>query len=191
MTYAEKFDTAMDAINKRAAEYVAILFPDGPPKEIFTINMASYKPKSKEVTGVSCDTPWFDRNPKRPSKGQVEKIQAYLESTPDYANGEIYIRYREKDNRSTTTGAYRMSEIRKSKSISFNPDDLLAECTRLSEFYTLKEGDINCAYCGKAFPGKDAVTRKIISYANYGPQGVVNKYCSGECGGYDQMAHEG
>jgi hypothetical protein len=55
----------------------------------------------------------------------------------------------------------------------------------------LNNGHIRCAYCKKVVPKSESISYKIISYANYGSAGKTNTYCSGACGSYDQMAHEG
>lgn len=75
--------------------------------------------------------------------------------------------------------------------VSFNREDLLELSEELKDKYIAKEGQIKCAYCSIAIDEDKSVKHKVISYANYGSAGRYFRYCSGECAGYDQMAHEG
>jgi hypothetical protein len=90
------------------------------------------------------------------------------------------------------TGAYYLNKVGtfgQNGHCTFNMEDLIPISASLVERYGKREGYTACAYCSKQVP-----TDNLISYTIYTksyPKGLTQKYCSGICGGHDQMAHEG
>lgn len=70
------------------------------------------------------------------------------------------------------------------------------ETEEYNKIYLAKEGQFNCAYCGKATDNDKKVKREIIfrTRNSWGKACIgekINDYCSGTCGAHDQMGHEG
>lgn len=120
---------------------------------------------------------------KKPRREAVQRIKEYVDNLPPLDRTQVRVIGDSNDL------LVKIEEP--GNNYSFNAVDL--EETQQANIikYTLKPGDISCAYCGRAAQESEATTRKIISYATYGPAGRTNKYCSDKCGLHDQMAHEG
>lgn len=191
MTNSEKFNNAMAAINEKSKAFVDDFFNGKVPNQFYRVCMKTYKPVPVKINRVFCLIPYFERGKSRVSKDQLKKIIVYLESMNDFCPEDIRIEYTEEHKTYTSTGWYKIDDIAIDKGKSYNCDDLLCKCAELKMRYELKEGDISCDYCRKAFPEKEKVIYRVISYANYGPAGKTGNYCSRECSMHDQMAHEG
>lgn len=55
----------------------------------------------------------------------------------------------------------------------------------------LKNGYIECTYCKKLILESESIQKQIISFQNYGKNGIIQKFCNSTCATYQQMSLEG
>lgn len=177
----------LDDINKR---FLDEYFKDRPRPTVY-YKVRSWK-EIEETTiseiRISVRVPSFD---KRPTKKNISALIDILNNyTPDENN--IYLDYTHSHDGWKSSGSEKLSKVLSSDRMSFNREELIPKWEEMKELYTPREGYEPCSYCGKQVKKEDLVSRDIISYHNWPDTGRRTfKYCSGKCGGYDQMAHEG
>lgn len=148
----------------------------------------------------------------KPTKIQLSKLIEYVNSDIKYSKEFVFYSYqyftkwdyKGEIRNSKTTGAFNLSEIEKYHIDinSANKDSKKKKEIKERENELLANGHIRCPYCNIVIPESEAVSHTIIfqnsrqdPFSRTGYKKFVdkktNKYCSGECGGNDQMAHEG
>ncbi len=158
------------------------LFPDKKPTSVFTAYWNGIV--QNEITH------FMVRGSKEPHvySGQkitgkdVEALKLYLDKF-DSDSKQIFIYY----GGVKYVGAYKLADIDIKKHRSFNREDLIEIHKELEEKYAPKDGYKPCQYCGKQVPENTLIKGTVI----YRGGSKVGYYCSGECAGNDQMAHEG
>jgi len=148
------------------------------------------------VTKYTCNHPgiYADGVTRKELDEFIEKALSWEPSVDDIRVHYEYFSTYKDGSRSRVSGAYSLDKFDKEQ-FALNEDDLSEELERLRDTYLPKEGHINCSYCGKAVPENEAVDYTIIYQGWNGYKKTVmrktNKYCPGNCGVHDQMAHEG
>jgi hypothetical protein len=138
---------------------------------------------------------------KRPPAKVVEEIKAAYDKfmSKELTKDEIRVGFETVDEKHKSSWSVKFAEYN-NKKYSTNKDQLektlAIEIAEYERVYVAKEGQFNCAYCGKATDDNLKVKKEIIfrtrnSWGKACVGSKTNDYCSKVCGGYDQMAHEG
>ena len=126
---------------------------------------------------------------KRPTAIKLVELQEYFDTfnpTPD----DIQLAYSFSDGTWKTSGAYGLKKIAEDERLAYCADVLIPLQNHLKELYEPREGYIPCTYCGKQIPEDTAVNYTVVA-RQYPGMKKTAKYCPGDCGVHDQMAHEG
>lgn len=178
-------------ISEKEETFLATYFFDKQkPTEIF--KLVSYSTiVRQEITGVYLAKindwkPSFDKKPTR------KKLQELIDWNKRFEPSEdkIYLRYQYTTGQWKASGAHLLIKIKDDKTLAFAESDLYPLQREWKEKFEPRDGHIACTYCRKQVPAKDAVDFTVIA-RQYPNMRKTSKYCSKECGGYDQMAHEG
>ena len=200
-TNLEKWNYYMSLINNKEQEFINSNIKDIPTciYEVYP----SGKLRTLNVTGVRYRNELYGGA--KPSREDVAKIKAYYENMPELIIEKVSVNWECIDQRYKSSSAVRYLEMKEKYFTSKEDADKKAfELTEIKrkEEELLNNGHIRCAYCGKVVPEKEAVNYEII-FQNSRPDPFsrtgwkkfvdrkTNKYCSKQCGGHDQMAHEG
>jgi hypothetical protein len=132
---------------------------------------------------------------KKPTAKDVAKIAAYIESGPPMIKDEIFFYWLSERDKARLSGGTRYEELTTCPYLTTSKDkaEKIAEENRIKDKEKerlLASGWIACAYCGKVVAPEVAVECTVIA-SQYPGMRKTSKYCSGKCGGNDQMAHEG
>lgn len=195
-TNLEKYNYYLDILNQRLKEYVNFVIPSQPTKLFKIRDGYSFAIDELTIDNVYYSSGFYKKD--KPSKGDIATLINFINklSFENLLRGNIYLHYTRKGEGYTSSGAYKYVEIGDNKRISLDRESLEPEITRLKELYEPREGYINCAYCHKVVEKEKAVSHKIIyrgrdQYDRACIKEKTNLYCSGQCGGNDQMGHEG
>lgn len=190
-TNAEKFSYYCGQIKAKDAEAIAALIPGGVPSQFFVIRQYEAKPVTVTGLGVYRRGVYELSARDRITKAEVAQVQAMLESWEAPALADVLIHYREEGGFGTATGAHKHGKIEADPLLAWTAEELAPEIERRYALYSPREGHTACAYCRKQTLDADLVSRKIFYRDISGPSTKTGKYCSDQCGGYDQMGHEG
>lgn len=185
-TNKTKYDEYKLPVDKAAAAFVAGIFPDGLPEAFYILGRTDIR--ERRITGAHVGYGFY--NVEKPSREDVRKIKAFAESMPEFRMEQVRIDYEYSLGSGIASGSRKYLDLLSNGTESFNWDDLLVQLAANREKYVLKDGDFPCSYCGRAWPEVDAVHREIFSRSYKGLRKTF-RYCSEECGVYDQMGHEG
>jgi hypothetical protein len=200
-TNLEKWNYYMSLINNKEQEFINSNIKDIPTciYEVYS----SGKLRTLNVTGVRYRNELYGGT--KPSREDVAKIKAYYENMPELIIEKVSINWECTDQGYKSSSAVRYLEMKEKYFTSKEDADKKAfELTEIKrkEEELLNNGHIKCTYCGKVVPEKETVNYEII-FQNSRPDPFsrtgwkkfvdrkTNKYCSKQCGAYDQMAHEG
>ena len=199
-TNLQKWDDAQSSLDILKKKYIENFFIGKEiPKVIYQADMNQIEEIEIDHIGVSSrNEPYYY---KKPTKEDIKLLLDFINNF-DTQEKEIFVYYTKKSGTSTCSGAYKYSEVIENKRLSFNRDELIPVQQELNEKYAPREGYKPCAYCGRQVPENTMVSHKIIFQSSrpdpFSKTGYkrfvdekVNKYCSNQCGGNDQMAHEG
>jgi hypothetical protein len=179
MKLIDQYDILMQEHRKRGEEIVAATFPEL-PQTVYCVG-SRYEVEEWCVFKVAANPiisgAWFEKRPTR-------KTIAAVKAAPDITKDDICLHVQKGG---TSTGV-KYKDI--GKRFFFSKEDADAKSVELRKIYVAKDGQFNCRYCNKATDSVKKVKRRIIS-RSYPGMGQEFEYCSSECGGYDQMAHEG
>lgn len=192
MTNKEKFDAIYAELTEKGERYIDSIFPDGRPAVYFKVGRG-YEVEEVKISKWIYSFQIYQMD--KPTTKDVEAINAYASSNIVFEDKNVsaFCEHVEKrgDRVCRSSWSQRLTDIRKNEQYSFDPNALTEVAAAQKEKYTLKDGDIACAYCRRAFPKEKAFRGHIYSIANYGRGGKDFDYCSPTCHGHDQMAHEG
>lgn len=197
-TNQAKWDHWKTILTQKDKEYIDSIYPESEHPDVFYEVTPNGTLKQNSVTGVACShirkIPYVQSN-KKPTKIQVAELIEYVENV-SYDPSMILIHWERQESGWKSTSAVKFTELdSSSRFVDYEAAKRVADERR--ELFESNKAKIEagthvkCSYCPKLVPIEEAVDYKIISYASYGPQGRVNKYCSRQCGIHDQMAHEG
>lgn len=129
---------------------------------------------------------------KRVTKVDVEEIKSFAENNEPLSMENIRFNYEEKHSSFKSSGAVKINELDKflTKEEAEIKSNEVKEKNAKEEIL-LKNGHTRCQRCSKVVPDNEAVTEKMISYANFGAAGKVMKFCSGTCAAHEQWSLEG
>ena len=196
-TNKEKYDAILEELNERAMRYIDGIFPDGKPIVYYAIGQG-FVVEAVPIKDFGYHF-GFQFYPKdHPTRIEIEALQQFALTDIQFCENDVCInveitgKWKDGSTRKSSW-TMRLSQLRDPDKygMSLQYEELKDIAARKKELYTLKDGDLACAYCRKAFPKEKAYHGHIYSIANYGVRGRDNDYCSPECHGYDQMAHEG
>jgi hypothetical protein len=191
-TNREKYDYYCGIIDRMDEEAIAGLLPGAMPSQFFTISQ--YEAKPVAVTGVERG---FRRGfyrkdpPTRIMLADVELAKKIAEEWAAPTMDDIYVFYSEKGQYGTASGAHPYSKIGSDPLLAWTAEALAPEIERRRALYAPRDGHQPCAYCRKQTPEGEMVPHTIHYRDRGGLAKKVGQYCSAQCGGYDQMGHEG
>jgi hypothetical protein len=197
-----QFNEIKAQLEAKGAAFVAECFKDGRPTVFYEIKIDFVKYPGQGYHIAECPVTdirygwqfvWAPWCRKRPSVEDVAKMRQMLDTPPDASHVLVCSELRESygkvswanplayfDNPRPGYGEY----------YSFHRENLADKLAYLIETYIPKEGQFKCHYCGKATDNAKKIRGTVIA-AQYPNMRAEFDYCSGECNGHDQMAHEG
>lgn len=199
-TNKDKWNELQVLLDQKKDNYFNDFFTKNPePKFIYKATVSEIKAIPITRFKLRCDN-----EPRVWDKVTREDLKKLREFIDDFENlnKEIGCCYTEDHGTYKCSGAEGYYKVIEDKRMSFNESDLMEIQKQLHEKYAPRDGYKPCAYCGKQVPEDDLVSHQII-FQNSRPDPCsrsgyrkfvdkkTNLYCSGECAGYDQMAHEG
>lgn len=190
-TNREKYDYICGQIAAKDQAAIAELLPNGVPPKFYTIEQ--YEEKPIMVTGISRYRRGFHvkSDDARITRQDLAEAGTVLADWSVPALGDIMVGYSYKQTYGTVSGAYDYAKISQEVTLAWDAEALSPEIERRRALYAPREGHDPCSYCRKQTPSVSMVSHTIL----YRDQGVVKRkacrYCSPECGSYDQMGHEG
>jgi hypothetical protein len=189
MNNKQRYDLYYETIKAATDKYLKAQFSDELPPSFFEVNRTVIA--EKNITGLHYFLKGFHKIEK-PTRKEVAEIKALSENMPSFSIENVHVDYTEQHAGYKVSGAKGLSEIINDLRFSLDASNLQEQLAANQEKYTLKDGDFACAYCGRAWPIKDAVRDVVISrtYASTGMRKEFD-YCSKQCADYNQMAHEG
>lgn len=200
-TNLEKWNHYLQIINEKEKEfindniidipkYIYEVYPSG---KIRTLNVVNLYYRNNIYCGG------------KPTRNDVSKIKEYAEDMPSLTVENVSFGWECIEHGYKSSSAIRYTELHdkfftNKEKAELKANELLEAKNKEEEL--LKNGHVKCAYCGKVVPEKESVSHQIIfqnsrpdPFSKTGYKKFVdkktNKYCSGKCGGNDQMAHEG
>lgn len=190
-TNRDKYEHYRQIIEAKDAEAIAVLLPNSLPEQFYRIE--GYEAVPTDVTSLGiCHLgiykPFADQ---RMTKIEVEvaKFAAENWECPTLNSIEVFFSYKQKYG--TVTGARSYWDLEADPAIAWSAEELQPEIERRRALYAPREGCKPCQYCQKQTPENDLIPHKIF-YRNAGGSATkTGLYCSSQCGGYDQMGHEG
>ena len=200
-TNLEKWNHYMSLINAKEQEFISSTIKDI-PESMYEVR-PSGKIRTLIVTSVFYINKLYGRS--KPTREDVAKIKEYAENMPELIVDNVSISWECTGQGYKSSSAVRYLEFKdKLFACKDEADKKAVELTeaKKKEEELLNNGHIKCAYCGKVVTEEDAVSNEIIflnsrpdPFSRTGWKQFVDrktyKYCSGKCGGDDQMAHEG
>ena len=189
MKNKDKYDQYYEIFKAEEEKYLKGLFPDGLPSKMYQLGRTTIE--EKIVTGTCISVKGIYGSGKNITNKEVEHIKAYVEKGISFSPSDVMINYEYYyATSSKVIGSESYEKVLANERFTFDRSLLEEALQRNIEFYTLKEGDISCAYCGRATPATTAVKDYVI--ARQYPNGRKQfEYCSGECATHNQMSHEG
>jgi hypothetical protein len=198
-----QFNELKAQLEEKGQAFVDECFPDVRPTVFYTIRMDCINhPKEKytiaecPVTGVRYhwQLPYNDGK-HRPSVKDVEKARLLLDAPMDDSHVLLHTEWKWGDGyKYTSTGAEPLADFYKHRPgyayVSFDRATLEPILADLIATYVPKEGQFCCHYCGKATDNAKKIHGTVIA-AQYPNMRGHFDYCSAQCNGHDQMAHEG
>jgi len=196
-TNREKYEYYRAIIEAKDAEAIASLIPSGIPTTLFTIK--NYEAEPIEVTSVGIYrrgiyTPDADT---RITKDEVALAKKTAEEwvAPTLEDINVHYGFTQTygaDSRTArVSGAYKYTKIQESSDLAWSAEELEPEIARRRELYAPRDGHAPCDYCRKQTP-TDSLVSRTIYYRDRGcSRSKVGRYCSDQCGYYDQCGHEG
>ncbi len=186
-TNKQKYDQYYAIFERAEKEYLSGIFPNGLPEKIYTLGRTEME--EREVTGCHIFINGIYKSSEKMSNIEVGHIRAFVENM-SFSLDDVRVSYTQKYNTYYVSGSVKYSEIMAGGMLSFDRSALEEKQKANYEKFHLKDGDIPCAYCGKAIPETSAIKDYVIArqYQNYRKEFL---YCSSQCASYNQMAHEG
>lgn len=190
-TNRDKYEHYRLAIEEKDMAAIAALIPNGVPAQFFRIE--EYEAVATVVTGLSV----YHRGIYKPAaddrmtKVEVECAKQAAENWMAPTLEEILVGFSYKVKFGNVTGAHKYSKIEADPGLAWSAEELQPEIERRRALYAPREGCKACEYCRKQAPESEMVKHKIFYRDVGGSATKVGLYCSSQCGGYDQMGHEG
>jgi len=190
-TNREKYNHICSEIAAKDQAAINELLPNGVPSQFHTIE--KYEAKQIAVTNVSRYRRGFyvKGADARITKKDIEEADAVLASWVAPALDDIMVGYSYKQSYGTVSGAYPYQKIGGDVTLAWDAETLSPEIERRRALYADREGHEPCTYCRKQTPSSQMVNHTIFYRDQGGLKRKTCRYCSPECGGYDQMGHEG
>lgn len=193
-TNRDKYEHYRQIITNNDAEAISELLPNGVPRQFFQIE--AYEAKAITVSGLSV----YHRGIYTPdagekmTKAEVECAKQAAENWQAPTLDEILVCFLYKQKYGTVTGAHKYSKMQDDPaitSVAWTAEELQPEIERRRSLYAPRDGCKACEYCRKQTPEIEMVKHTIF-YRDVGGRATkTGLYCSSQCGGYDQMGHEG
>lgn len=193
-TNRDKYEHYRQIIEEKDAAAIAALIPDGAPAQFYRIE--EYEAMPTAVTGLSV----YHRGIYKPAadermtKIEVECAKRAAENWATPTFDDILVGFSHKQKYGTVTGAHKYSKMQDDPaitSVAWTAEELQPEIERRRALYAPREGCKACDYCRKQTPESEMVKHTIF-YRDVGGRATkTGLYCSSQCGGYDQMGHEG
>lgn len=189
MKNKDKYDQYYAIFKAEEEKYLKGLFPDGLPPKMYQLGSTTIEEKIVTGARVSVKGTYRSYGEKVTNK-EVEHIKAFVEKGISFSPADVVITYRYTHVNWDVTGAESYEKVLANERFTFDRSLLEVVLQQNIEKFTLKEGDISCAYCGRATPAATAVKDYVI--ARQYPNGRKQfEYCSPTCAMNNQMSHEG
>ena len=190
-TNKEKYDEILIEINKKFDEYINVMFPVKHDKLYSIIRW--YEIDTKEILCYYYKSRFY--NKENVSTTELDDAKSFLVNLRFDAlkTDNIYIKYKTSYG---VTGSINLKDVGLECNSVFDIEQLGAKIAENKIKYEMKDGCIRCSRCQMVVPETQVYSSKLIFRdRNKFGKAFVNertvKYCSKECAGYDQMAHEG
>jgi hypothetical protein len=188
-TIQQQWDDLQDHLDKMGNDFIESYYRDmDKPTVVYELN--SYKSIGElPIVGIVMwyqGRPYYDKRPTRILLAEFEKyVASYIPKDSD-----IRLRWEiKREGGGSSSSAIKPTDI-DDKRYSLSRELLLPRQEELRQLYEPREGYIACTYCRKQIPENEAVDYTVIA-RQYPNMRKTAKYCPGNCGPYDQMAHEG
>jgi len=199
-TNLEKWNYYLSIVKKREEEYIKNNV-DKMPEYVYFIYPTG-KIRKLQITYISYSNRLYFYG-KKPTRDDVKKINDYVIDNSPMTLDNVHVGWKSIGEKYNSSSAFKYTE--RDQYLSKQEVEIKSkEATKKKEDeeILLNNGHIRCVYCNKVVPEKDSISHTIIfqnsrqdPYSRTGWKKFVdrktNKYCSGKCGGNDQMAHEG
>ena len=204
-TNLEKWKYYLNLIKLREVEYI-VTHVTNVPKILYDV-VRSGDIKEKIVTDIIYWNLLYFSG-KKPTRVEVAEIKDYYENPPELTLDGVRINYYEywgDNNKYKSSSSVKYVEMFEKFSTTKKEADGRALVFQIKvdrEAALLENGHVRCTYCRKIVPENESVKCKIIfqnSRSDFNSRSgfkkfvdeKINVYCSNQCGGYDQMGHEG
>ena len=199
-TNLEKWNYYLSIIEKREEEYIKNNV-DKMPEYIYSIYPTG-KIRKLQITYISYSNRLYFSG-KKPTRDDIKKINDYVINNSPMTLDKVHVGWKSIGEKYNSSSAFKYTErdqYLSKQEVEIKSKEAIKK--KEDEEILLNNGHIRCAYCNKVVPENDSISHTIIfqnsrqdPYSRTGWKKFVdkktNKYCSGKCGGNDQMAHEG
>lgn len=195
MTNKEKWDYYNNILTGITDEFIMPIIGDNPITHFYGIY--GLKIRVIDIDKIIYKHPVnVSYSGNKPTRKEVSRLKDYVESNIDFDQERIFYCYSIKCDGYCVSGAMTKRDIEESENYDYNKEIIeeryqLILKNKKEKEDKLKNGYLECAYCGKAVKEVDMVTHNIVNVKMYGPGGKDLRFCSDECGVHSQMSHEG
>jgi hypothetical protein len=199
-TNLEKWNYYHAIVKQREEDYIKKNV-DEIPEYVYSIYPTG-KIRKLQITYISYSNRLYFSG-KKPTRDDVKKINDYVTNNAQMTLDKVHVGWKSVGDKYNSSSAFKYTERDQYltlEEVKIKSREAIEK--KENEERLLENGHIRCAYCNKVVPEKDSISHTIIfqnsrqdPYSRTGWKKFVdrktNKYCSGKCGGNDQMAHEG
>ena len=190
-TNREKYDHICGQIAAKDRAAIDALLPSGVPAQFHIIEQ--YEAKPIAVTGIERYRRSFyvKGEDARITKQDLAEAGAVLDGWAMPVLDDLFVHYNYQQPGAKVSGAWPYPKIGAEATLAWDAEALAPEIERRRALYAPRDGHEPCTYCRKQTPSASMISHTILYRDQGGLKRKTCRYCSPECGGYDQMGHEG